>query len=241
VIGLEAAYVLAEHGLKVTVAEGAPYLMPRVLDRTSAEYLRRRMTLFETITDARVQGILGRERADAVALEGRDPIPAQVVLISCGVRANTALAQEAGLRVDRGVVVDAGMRTSDADIYACGNCAVYGGFSTGLWAEAVQQGRVAGSNAAGGREIYTGSDSSLMMCCSEFALYSDGDLGMDPHKTYTRTERELSWEDGYRVNPTPRTLFERDFYVDNRLVGVFMLGDLRAMHQRRRALFGADR
>lgn len=241
VIGLEAAYVLSEHGLKVTVLETAPYLMPRLLDRTSSEYLRSRMTRFETLTDVRVQGILGRDRAEAVAVEGREPIPAQVVLISCGVRANTAIAQQAGLAVERGVAVDEYMRTSAEDIYACGNCAVCGGFSTGLWAEAVQQGRVAGANAAGGRALYTGSDSSLMMCCSEFALYSDGDLGMDKAKTYTRTERELRWADGYRVNPAPRTLYERDFYVDGKLVGVFMLGDLRAMHRRRRALFGAER
>ena len=241
VIGLEAAYVLAEHGLKVTVLETAPYLMPRLLDRTSAEVLRGRMTRFETVTDARVQAILGTERAEAVALEGREPIPAQVVLISCGVRANTALAQQAGLAVDRGVVVDERMRTSDEDIYSCGNCAVCGGFSTGLWAEAVQQGRVAGENAAGGRAVYTSSDSSLMLCCSEFALYSEGDLGMDKNKRYTTSERELRWEDGYRVNPAPCSLYERDYFVDHRLVGVFMLGDLRAMHLRRRALFGADR
>ncbi|MBO6039707.1 MAG: NAD(P)/FAD-dependent oxidoreductase, partial [Oscillospiraceae bacterium] len=241
VIGLEAAYVLAEHGLSVTVLEGAPYLMPRLLDRASAEYLQSRMTRFRVLTGVRVGGILGTDRAEAVEVEGMDPISAQVVLISCGVRANTALAQQAGLAVDRGVVVDEHMRTSAPDIYSCGNCAVYGGFSSGLWAEAVQQGRVAGINAAGGNEIYTGSDSSLLMYCSEFSLYSDGDLGMNKDLTYTQKERELRWTDGYRVNRAPSDLFERDFYVDEKLVGVFMLGDLRAMHQRRRSLFGADR
>ncbi len=238
VIGLEAAYLLAEQGLEVTVIETAPFLMPRLLDEASARYLESRMTRFRTITAAKVLRIAGGDRAEAVELEGREPVAAEVVLVSCGVRANSAIAQAAGAAVERAVVVDAHMATTLPDVYACGDCAQFQGFNSALWSQARAEGRVAGCNAAGQDALYSGADTALLLTCPEFSLYAEGDLGKDPNKHYTETLTIQESAPGFAVNPRTGALYERDFYTDGALAGVFLLGDLGGMQQRRQELRG---
>ena len=96
--------------------------------------------------------LLGTVRGDArvqfVEVEGMEPIPAELVIVSCGVRANSEVFQKAGGTVERAIVVDEQMRTNLPDVFACGDCAQYQGLNTALWAQATLQGRVAGANAA---------------------------------------------------------------------------------------------
>ena len=100
----------------------------------------------------------------------------RLVVVSAGIRANIAIAQEAGLEVGRNVVVDDHMRTSAPDVYACGDCAVYG-MSYGLWSEATEMGRVAGVNAAGGDEAYKPVARPLIFHGMGTALFALGDCG----------------------------------------------------------------
>lgn len=234
VIGLEAAYLLSEMGLRVTVLETAPYLMPRLLDEGSARYLQQRITAFEILTAVRVLGVSGEQRAQAVEMGGLPPAAADLVVISCGVRANAELAQKAGLAVERAIVVDEAMRTSQPEVFACGDCAQFQGINTALWAQARQEGSVAGTNAAGGSAVYSGSDMSLMLTCPEFSLYSTGDLGKDASRTYRETISEQSVPPAFSINPRPSTLYAHDFFVGEHLVGTFLLGDLRTMQERAR-------
>lgn len=71
------------------------------------------------------------------------------MIVSCGVRANTAAAQAAGIEIDRAVVVNERMETSVPDVYGCGDCVQFEGMNYAIWPEAQEQGRVAGANAAG--------------------------------------------------------------------------------------------
>ena len=93
VIGLEAAYMLVEQGLSVTVLETAPYLMPRLLDESCARYLQSRITAFQIHTGVKVLGMRGDARVQFVEVEGMEPIPAGLVIVSCGVRANSEAAR----------------------------------------------------------------------------------------------------------------------------------------------------
>lgn len=175
VIGLEAAYQLSEYGLQVTVLETAPYLMPRLLDEASSRYLESRITKFRVYTNIKVQELTGKDgRVSVVIVEGRKPVPAELVIVSCGVRANCRIAQEAGMKTGRAVMVNERMETNLPDIYACGDCAEYEGVSGGLWSQALAQGRVAGSNAAGGNQVYSGADTALLLNGPEFSVYSEG-------------------------------------------------------------------
>lgn len=238
VIGLEAAYQLQEYGLTVTVLETAPYLMPRLLDEESARELQRRITRLRVLTAVRVLGMEGEKRVTRVTVEGMEPIPADLVIISCGVRANTALARNAGIAVDRGILVDAQMRTSDPNVYACGDCTQFQGMNTGLWAQAASQGTVAGTNAAGGAVGYTGSDMALLLHCPEFDLFSVGDLGKIPGRSYEEKTCHIHRKSGYEVNPRANEAFVRSYYAEGKLAGVFVLGDLSLMEQKKQEIFG---
>ena len=149
VLGLEAAWAMQQLGLKVTVMEVAPQLMGRQLDTGTSALLAQRLAALGM--DVKLGANITQITPEAVLLADGTAIPAEIVLVSAGVRANVQLAQAAGLACGRAVTVDDHMRTSDPDIFACGDCAELNGVNMALWGEAQNQGRTAGTNAAGGR------------------------------------------------------------------------------------------
>ena len=151
VLGLEAAWELKKAHCKVTVLELAPRLMGRQLDVGAGEMLK---SIGEgqgiaIHTGVQISAIEGEEHVTGVRLGDGTVIPAQLVIVSCGVRSNIQIAKEAGAAVDRAVIVDSHMASSVPDIYACGDCAQYEGINYAIWPQAVEQGKTAGANAAG--------------------------------------------------------------------------------------------
>ena len=151
VLGLEAAWGLRQGGLAVSVVEFDARVMARQADAETSERIARAMRDH----GVRLYTCAGAARLDDQGLHLLDGriLPADLVIVSAGVRANAEIAAAAGIRVDRKVVVDEGMRTSAPDVYAAGDCAVCG-VSCALWPEAEEMGRVAGVNAAGGHAEY---------------------------------------------------------------------------------------
>ena len=151
VLGLEAAWSLHQGGLSVSVVEFDARVMARQVDAETSEHIARAMKdhgvkLFTCASTARVDD-------DGLHLTDGRILPADLVIVSAGVRANAELAADAGIRVDRKIIVDDHMRTSAPDVYAAGDCAACG-MSYALWDEAAEMGRIAGVNAAGGNEAY---------------------------------------------------------------------------------------
>ena len=151
VLGLEAAWALHQAGVKVSVVEFMPRLMPRQLDE--AESAR----VAEAIEKSGAQLFLSASAAkydgSVLTLQDGREIPADMVIVSAGVKANAEIAAAAGIKVERKIVVDERMQTSAPDVYAAGDCAACG-MSYALWAEAMEMGKVAGTNAAGGDAVY---------------------------------------------------------------------------------------
>jgi nitrite reductase (NADH) large subunit len=155
-LGLESARGLQGLGLSVTALEFFPRLLPRQLDEEGAQVFRR---LIEdlgigVVVGANTRAILGDGAVEGVVLDDGREFPAQLVLIAAGVRCNTDLAVEAGLRVDRGIVVDDHLRTSAPDVYAAGDAASYNGRSWGIIPQAREQALVAAANMAGDDQVY---------------------------------------------------------------------------------------
>lgn len=147
-LGLETARALRALGLEVTVLEFAPYLMPRQLDREGAmvlETLLRKMDI-QTVTGAVTEAILGEDTVRAVRMKDEREFPADLVVLSTGIRSDVALARQAGLTVARGVVVDPYLQTSAPDIYAAGDVAEAGGIVYGIVPAAIEQARAAAAN-----------------------------------------------------------------------------------------------
>ena len=152
VLGLEAAWCLHQGGLSVSVVEFDARVMARQVDADTSEQIARALRdygvkLYTCASTAKV------DDAGLHLTDGRI-LPADLVIVSAGVRANAEIAQAAGIAVDRKIVVDTHMATSVPDVYAAGDCAVCG-VSYALWDEACEMGRVAGINAAGGNAEYT--------------------------------------------------------------------------------------
>jgi len=126
-IGLETAASLRGLGLDVTVLEAAPRVLQRVTAPEVSDFFLRihRAAGVEVRTAAAVAGLEGVGRVSAVRLADGEELAADLVIVGIGVEPNVELAQEAGLTVDDGVVIDAHSRTSDPDIVAAGDCATY--------------------------------------------------------------------------------------------------------------------
>ena len=157
--------------------------------------------------------------------------------MSTGVRADIALAQSAGIKCTRSVVINEKCETSAKDIYACGDCAEYG-INWQLWSQALEQGRVAGINAAGGSASIRPTDSSMIINSPEISMFSCGDVGKDPDKVYTTEVTDNSQPDLFAVNRKYVRSYEKRFFNDGKLVGAIIIGNLANMQGLKEEILG---
>ncbi|MBX7147526.1 FAD-dependent oxidoreductase [bacterium] len=164
-IGLEMAEALMHRGLKVTVIEKAPHILPLLDDDMARELVRDMEQDYAntlTILNAIGASEMGK---DFVVLENGQKVNADMVLLSVGVKPEVALAREAGLEigVTGGVKANGRLQSSDPDIYVVGDAAETTHLITGarlripLAGPANRQGRIAGANAAGAHLTYPGA------------------------------------------------------------------------------------
>ena len=154
-IGLEGAVAFRELGLEVVVVELLEHLLPTMLDKDMASIVQSHLEEkgIEFKFGVAVSEILGNP-VEGVKI-GEEEIKADIVLVATGVRANVDLARKAGLEVNRGIVVNEYLRTSDPDIYAIGDCAEVFDAVTGnrilsqLGTTAVRMAKVAAENVFG--------------------------------------------------------------------------------------------
>lgn len=217
VLGLEAAWELCKAKCNVTVLELAPSLMSRQLDKKSGEFLANiiKEKAIDLKLNVKIDNIEGEGSVTGVKLGDGEIIPADLVVISCGVRANTSLALSCGINVDKAVVVNEKMETTEADIYACGDCAEFKGINYAIWPQAVEMGKVAGSNAAGDSLVYETVSAGLSFNGMDTSLFAIGDNGKDLNKKYKTVE----------FADDQKQVYEKYYFVNNRLSGVILIGD----------------
>ncbi len=150
-LGLEAARGMRRRGAETVVVEHESRLMPRQLDQTGGEALAARVRALgiEVMAGVGVAAIEGDRRVTGVVLQTGERLAADAVIVCTGVRAETGLAQAAGLKIGRGVVVDSAMRTSDPHIFAAGECAEHDGVVVGLVGPGLEQAETAARAIAG--------------------------------------------------------------------------------------------
>jgi len=123
-IGLEAAAVLKALGLQVTVLERTERVLQRVTSEPVSEFFSRlhQSHGVNIISGAEVSAINGAVNVESVQCADGSRFAADIVIIGIGVVPETTLAEEAGLRIDNGILVDEFAQTSDPCIYAAGDC-----------------------------------------------------------------------------------------------------------------------
>jgi nitrite reductase (NADH) large subunit len=148
-LGLEAAWSLHKRGLSVSIIETAPRLLPLQMNEEESAALLSNFTNagFTVYTGAAVDRF--DEASAQLFLKDGTAVPASLVLVSAGIRANLELAKNAGLACNRGIVVDAALRISAPDVYAVGDCAELNGVITGLWLASKDQGEAVADIIAG--------------------------------------------------------------------------------------------
>jgi len=171
-IGLEMANAFSQLGLKTDVVEIFDQVLPKSLDRDMARDVQRYLENLGVVfhLGEKVVEMRGDDRIREVILES-DVIETDLAIVSAGVKANTELAENAGIEVGKyGIKTDRRMRTSVEDVYAAGDCASNIRRMTGeeiniqLASVAYRQGMVAGINASGGDAEYPGdSDTSISL------------------------------------------------------------------------------
>ena len=163
-IGLETAENLKEQGLDVTVLDAAPQIVPGVLDPEMASYAKRHLQKqgIRVITGVKVEALLGDSRVTAVR-SSAGTFPADLVVMSVGVRPNTRWLSDSGIEMVRGTILtDGQMKTSLEDVYAVGDCVMVTNRMTGkpqwspMGSSANLEGRMLAQVLAGEQKTYPG-------------------------------------------------------------------------------------
>jgi nitrite reductase (NADH) large subunit len=181
-LGLEAAYGLAKAGAPVTLVHLMDRLMERQLDAPAAELLKSLVELkgIQILLNAHTARFHGETCVEAVELTDGRRIDADAVIFAAGIRPSIALAKEAGIAVNRGIVVDDVMQTGAPDIFALGECAEHRGICYGLVEPAYEQARVLAQHLAGRPARYGGSVVATNLKVSGVSVFSAGDfMGAD--------------------------------------------------------------
>jgi NADPH-dependent 2,4-dienoyl-CoA reductase/sulfur reductase-like enzyme/rhodanese-related sulfurtransferase len=181
-IGVETVEALVQCGCRVTVVEMLPQIL-RMLDWEMARLVERHMESHgaKVMTNTQVTAFEGEGRVNGV-LTSQGRLPADLVVLGIGVRPNVELARRAALQIGPtgAIQVDAGMRTSDPDIYAAGDCAESTDLVTGkpcyvpMGSTANKQGRVAAINICGGRDEFPGVLGSTVCRVFDFCVARTG-------------------------------------------------------------------
>ncbi|NNG13830.1 MAG: NAD(P)/FAD-dependent oxidoreductase, partial [Gammaproteobacteria bacterium] len=215
-LGLEAANGLMQQGMKVTVLHLMDTLMERQLDSVAANMLRNSLEErgLEILMQASTKEIKGDGHVESVLLEDGREIPAELVVMAVGIRPNIALADEAGIHCERGIVVNDTMQTFDPKIYAVGECVQHRGEVYGLVAPLFEMGKVCANHLAQmGIGRYEGSMTSTKLKVTGIDLFSAGDFTGD------EDSEELVFQDA------SRGVYRKLVVKDNKLMGAVMYGD----------------
>jgi nitrite reductase (NADH) large subunit len=180
-LGLEAANGLKLRGMEATVVHLPPWLMERQLDETAGKMLQQSLEArgLRFMLGKNTKEIIGdgKGRVQALRFTDGEEIPAQLVVMAVGIRPNTALAEEAGLRCDRGILVNDTMQTYDPRIYAVGECVNHRGVAYGLVAPLFDMAKVCANHLANfGIGRYQGSLTSTKLKVTGIDLFSAGDF-----------------------------------------------------------------
>ncbi len=216
VLGLEAAAGLALQGMHTTVVHLKPTLMDRQLDPEAGAMLQatfeRRGIAIRCV--ASTAAILGTERVTGVRLADGDEIPADLVVLAVGIRPNLGLGKAAGLAVNRGVLVDDGLCTSDPHVLAVGECAEHRGQCYGLVAPLYDMAEVVAARLAGdAAAAYRGCVTATKLKVTGITLFSAGEFATGPDREEIVLRDSLAQQ------------YRRLVLRDGRLIGAVLYGD----------------
>ena len=216
-LGLEAAYGLKQQGMNVTVLHLMDRIMDRQLDSKASQMLKTAIEQkgITILTAANTEGLIGEEgHVTQVKLKNGTVLDADLVVFAVGIRPNMALAQSAGLRCNRGVLVNDTMQTFDPSIYAVGECIEHRGQTFGLVEPLWGQAFICASHLAEhGSLTFKAPTVPTQLKVSGCDVFSAGDF-----------EPKEDFED-IVLNDEKRQIYKRIIIQKDRVIGAVLFGD----------------
>jgi len=220
-LGLEAAKVLCDRGLHVTVVQLKKTLMNAQLDEIGGEMLERqieRSGIFVR-TGRTVEAVYAEEAVKGVYLDDGTTRPADIVVLACGVRPRVDVAKASGLPVNRGVIVNDTLATEVPSVYAFGECAEHAGRTYGVVAPVWEQAAVLA-------DVLTGNNPSIRYRGSK--LYTRLKVAGVDVATMGISEAEREEDEVLQIVQDRKDAYRKLIVRDGRLVGAILVGDTSA-------------
>jgi assimilatory nitrate reductase electron transfer subunit len=220
-LGLEAARGLLQHGLSVDIVHGMDHLMDVQLDPLGGAVLRRSVEALGVGVHlgSFANRVTGSRAVTGVGLADGRHVAGDLVVLACGVRPEVDLARAAGLAVDRGILVDDQLLSSDADVYALGECAQHDGQVYGLVAPAWEQAAVLADVLTGRAAAYRGSRTVARLKAMDLEVAAMGETAPGLEDVGDGLE-VLQWAD------PARHVYKKLVVRNGVVTGAVLLGDL---------------
>ncbi|MCE4050092.1 nitrite reductase large subunit NirB [Bacillus sp. Au-Bac7] len=215
-LGLEAARGLIDRGMDVHVVHLLPTLMEQQLDAAAANLLRKDLEAqgMKFLMEKQTAEIYGENRVQGLTFTDGSSVECDLVVMAVGIRPNIAIAKEADLEVNRGIIVNDYMVTSDPSIYAVGECAEHNGIAYGLVAPLYEQGTVLADYITGRQsEGYQGSVLSTQLKVAGCDLFSGGKIHEDENTQAIIVHDQFAG------------LYKKILVTENKIVGIVLYGD----------------
>ena len=201
-LGLEAAKGLMTHKVAVTVVEMAPWLMSVQLDEAGGKVLGQTIEKLgiKAFTGTVTKELIGHRRVTGVRFADGSEIPADMVVISAGIRPNSELARDCGIACEKAIVVDDQLRTSDPAVFGVGECVQHNGVMYGLVAPLWEQTKVLAKVLTGvdSTATYTGSKIATKLKVMGVELASMGRINdlqpTDEVVQFSEPGRDVYWK-----------------------------------------------
>jgi nitrite reductase (NADH) large subunit len=216
-LGLEAARGLQVQGCEVTVVHLMDTLMERQLDFAGGAFLKSKMECLgmKVLLERNTKAVFGDGKVAGIAFADGSSIEAEIVVIAAGIRPNVELGRKAGLRVNRGIVVNDFLETSHPDIYAVGECVEHNGICYGLLAPLLEQGKVLAATITGNKgPRYEGSVLAAKLKIMGVDVFSAGDFSEKTRGT-----------DVVRYEDTAFGVYKKLTLRDGKLAGAILVGE----------------
>ena len=216
-LGLEAAYGLKQRGMNVTVLHLMDRIMERQLDSRASSLLRQSIEAkgINIMTQANTEQLIGEDgHVTHIKLKDGTVLDADLVVFAVGIRPNMALAQSAGLRCNRGVMVNDTMQTFDPSIYAVGECIEHRNQTFGLVEPLWGQAFICASHLAEhGSLTFKAPTVPTQLKVSGCDVFSAGNF-----------EPQDDYED-IILNDEKRQIYKRIIIQKDKVIGAVLFGD----------------
>jgi NAD(P)H-dependent nitrite reductase large subunit/NAD(P)H-dependent nitrite reductase small subunit len=216
-LGLEAAYGLKQQGMNVTVLHLMDRIMDRQLDMKASQMLKKSIEDkgIRIITEANTEELLGMDgHVTQLRLKDGTMLDADLVVFAVGIRPNKTLAEQAGLRCNRGVLVNDTMQTYDPSIYAVGECIEHRGQTFGLVEPLWGQAFICATHLAEhGRLTFKAPTVPTQLKVSGCDVFSAGNF-----------EPQDDFED-IVLNDEKRQIYKRIIIQQDKVIGAVLFGD----------------